>query len=364
VNPRNGTGERHVSTVISVTNTYDKKTLKQQHAPASPAAAVRLLLRHFGIGPPNDSRILNADLNPQTVRAWMLYAMTEPGLQDPRTACGYVINRLLAGDDPPDRFLCWAELSPEAWRAFWRAGHYGGPYVARAKALLCRSQWIEKMGWNADKALAAWQGDFGTMFSRGPFGHGPIDLARLEELVRERLSSDGNVRVNQRGCTLEAASYSDEAYERLLGAREDLKQLLERQGVFHRLTVARLVVADNSARASEANDAAEMWQTILARLELQLTRATFASLLQESQGIDWREGVLIVAVPNGRAKDWLEARLMPIIERTVERTVGPEAEAERVRFVVREEQSDGRTAADDVRACPDRVGLSKMRACP
>jgi hypothetical protein len=85
-------------------------------------------------------------------------------------------------------------------------------------------------------------------------------------------------------------------------------------------------------------------------------------LLQDSQGVECREGVLIVAVPNGRAKDWLEARLMPIIERTVERTVGPGAEAERVRFVVREEQSDGRTAADDVRACQGRVALSKTPA--
>lgn len=61
VNPRNGTGERHVSTLITVTNIHDKKTLKQQQTPASPAAAVRLLLRDFGIGPPNDRRILNAD---------------------------------------------------------------------------------------------------------------------------------------------------------------------------------------------------------------------------------------------------------------------------------------------------------------
>jgi chromosomal replication initiation ATPase DnaA len=107
-----------------------------------------------------------------------------------------------------------------------------------------------------------------------------------------------------------------------------------------------------------------MWQGILAQLELQLTRATFASLLQESHGVDCREGVLIVAVPNGRVKDWLEARLMPIIERTVGRTIGAGGKAERVRFVVREEQSDERTALDDARACQGRVVLSKTRACP
>ena len=358
VNPRNGTGERHVSTLITVTNTYDKRTVKQQHAPPSPAAAVRLLLEDFGIGPPNDRRILNADLKPETVRAWMLYAVTEPGFQDPGTACGYVVNRLLAGDDPPERFLCWAELSPEAWRALWRAGHYGGPYVARAKALLSDSQRLRKMGWSADEALDAWQGDLGGVFSRGPFGHGHVDLAMLEELVRERVSLAANFWLKQRGCTLEAQSDSDEAYEKLVGAKEELQQLLERQGVFHRLTVARRDVADNSARARETNDAAEMWQRILAQLELQLTRATFASLLQESQGVDCREGVLTVAVPNHRAKDWLEARLMPMIKRTVGRMVEAGAKAERVCFVVEEGQSDERAVPDD-KQLAQRPGLEE-----
>jgi hypothetical protein len=282
----------------------------------------------------------------------MLYALTEPGLQDPGTACGYVVNRLLAGDDPPDRFLCWAELPPEAWRALWRAEYYGGPYVTRAKALLSESQRIRKMGWSADEALDAWQGDLGGVFSRGPFGHGHVDLAMLEELVRERVSPAGNFWLKQRVCTLEAVSDSDEDYEKLLGAREELQQLLERQGVFHRLTVARRRVADNGAPARETKDAAEMWQRILAELELQLTRATFASLLQESQGVDCGEGVLVVAIPNRRAKDWLEARLMPTIERTVGRLVEAGAKAERVRFVVEEGQSDERAVPDDELACP------------
>jgi chromosomal replication initiation ATPase DnaA len=95
-----------------------------------------------------------------------------------------------------------------------------------------------------------------------------------------------------------------------------------------------------------------MWQTILAQLELQLTRATFASLLQDSQGVECRDGSLIVAVPSHRAKDWLEARLMPMIERTVGRTVEAGGTAQRVHFVVVEEQSNERTASDDEQACP------------
>jgi chromosomal replication initiation ATPase DnaA len=76
-------------------------------------------------------------------------------------------------------------------------------------------------------------------------------------------------------------------------------------------------------------------QRILAQLELQITRFTFDAWLQDSEAIDCREGVLIVAVPDRRAKGWLAVRLMPTIERTVERTIGARAKAVRVEFVVR-----------------------------
>lgn len=289
----------------------------------------------------------------------MLYAVTEPGLQDPGTACGHVVSRLLAGDDPPDRFLCWAELPPEAWRALWRAGCYGGPYVARAKALLSGSQRIRKMGWTADEALDAWQGDLGGVFSRGPFGYGHVDLAMLEELVCEHVSPAGNFWLKQRGCMLEAISDSDEAYDKLVGAKEELQQLFEQQGVFHRLMVGRGPVVENISRASVTSEAAEMWQRILAQLELQLTRATFASLLQDSQGVECRDGSLIVAVPNRRAKDWLEARLVPTIERTVKRTIGAGASNHRVRFVVEELKSDGRAVPDDEQTCPEAEAIDR-----
>ncbi len=97
------------------------------------------------------------------------------------------------------------------------------------------------------------------MFSRGPFGRGAIDLTTLEELVREPVSPGGKLSLKQPGCALEATADSDEACEKLLEAKEELQRLLEQQGVFHHLMVARDLIVENSARASATSDAAEMW---------------------------------------------------------------------------------------------------------
>jgi hypothetical protein len=346
---QNGTGERHVDTIITVTNTHDKKApLKQQHLRAPPASAIRLLLTDFGIGPPNDRHILDSNPSPEYVRALMLYAVTEPGLQDPRTACGYVVNRLMAKDDPPVRFRCWAKLAPDDWRILWRAGRYGGPYVARAKEMLSGFQ---QTGWSPDGALAAWQSDFRAAFPRGPFGEGQIAVEALEELMREHLSPADDFHFRAGRHTLEAIPDTEEAHAWLVGAKADLEQLLEQGGILHHLAVRPCPTMEDNTQASPDQKATALWQRILAELKMQVTQATFDTLLPNSQGLELKNGYLVVAAPNPRAKEWLERRLLTTIERTIQRTNGGEAQG--VHFVAAGEQ---REVAREQGACSTTWG--------
>jgi hypothetical protein len=74
----------------------------------------------------------------------------------------------------------------------------------------------------------------------------------------------------------------------------------------------------------------ELWEQILGDLQLQMARATFDQWLRGSELLDLRRpqaGVarLVVQVTSPYALDWLEHRLIPLIQRTVERRLGQEA---------------------------------------
>jgi chromosomal replication initiation ATPase DnaA len=62
-----------------------------------------------------------------------------------------------------------------------------------------------------------------------------------------------------------------------------------------------------------------------------MTRATFDTWLRGSRVVAAEEGRLTVAVRYTYAVDWLENRLMPVIERTVARRTDQETQ---VKFVV------------------------------
>ena len=66
-------------------------------------------------------------------------------------------------------------------------------------------------------------------------------------------------------------------------------------------------------------EAARLWATSLGELQLQMTRATFDTWLRGSQVVEASEGCLTIAVRHAYAVDWLQNRLMPVIQRTVAR---------------------------------------------
>jgi len=61
-----------------------------------------------------------------------------------------------------------------------------------------------------------------------------------------------------------------------------------------------------------------------------MTQATFDTWLRGSQVVLHENGVVVVAVKDDRARDWLEHRLLDVITRTMCRVAGKELE---IRFV-------------------------------
>lgn len=55
-------------------------------------------------------------------------------------------------------------------------------------------------------------------------------------------------------------------------------------------------------------DLDQLWQTTLGEMEVQLSRANFATWLKNSRLVDKKDGTLYVALPNNFAKEWVEAK--------------------------------------------------------
>ncbi|HHS97854.1 MAG TPA: chromosomal replication initiator protein DnaA [Chloroflexi bacterium] len=80
----------------------------------------------------------------------------------------------------------------------------------------------------------------------------------------------------------------------------------------------------------------QIWQAALGELQLETTRATFNTWLRDTRLVAYEDGVFVIGVRNGYAKDWLENRLASTIRRVLTRLTKRSVE---VRFVVWEEPS-------------------------
>lgn len=69
-------------------------------------------------------------------------------------------------------------------------------------------------------------------------------------------------------------------------------------------------------------DAEKLWHDVLKDLELQTTRATFEAHLVGTSVQNMTENTLNIVVPNQYSREWVEARLRPLIEGCVEQHVG------------------------------------------
>jgi chromosomal replication initiator protein len=69
-------------------------------------------------------------------------------------------------------------------------------------------------------------------------------------------------------------------------------------------------------------DTQKLWQAALGELQLQMTRATFDTWLRGSQVVEGNEEGFTVYVRHAYAVDWLQHRLLPMIQRVVDRLAG------------------------------------------
>jgi hypothetical protein len=326
----NDSSEHYGSIVVLVSTEPDRLLRKKRLH--DPRAETSLLLEEFGIGPPCSQRIA-VESRPRDVRAWMLYALTQPRLLEVGAAQGFVVNRLLAGARPPPRSQLWAELTPREWQTLWRASHYAGRYRGAALAAAGR---LREVGWSPERLLQAWQDDFGEVFPEGPFGRGRVNLKMMEEWLVEELGAPGRVDLVESGGTIVAVAGDSATYRWLIDQEKEIRSFLETRQVFHALRLLDDPGIEATSEVSASHDqVADLWCDALDALRLQMTRATFETCLSDSRLVGREVNALVIGVRNAFARDWIEARLKTVILRTVVRLARQPLE---VRFVVLERE--------------------------
>jgi chromosomal replication initiator protein len=118
---------------------------------------------------------------------------------------------------------------------------------------------------------------------------------------------------------------------------------------------------ESSGQSSRTLDGAQrQWQATLGELQLQMTRATYDTWLRGSQVIALEDEVYVVYVRHAYAVDWLQNRLLHVVERTLRRHAGPEIQ---IRFTARAPESDENLilVAETV---PERESAPRRRRLP
>ncbi len=84
-------------------------------------------------------------------------------------------------------------------------------------------------------------------------------------------------------------------------------------------------------------DLEQMWQSTLGEMEIQLTRANFATWLKNSRLIDKKEDTLVVALPNNFTKTWVEDKYQKNILGIIR---GLDGSVKKIEFVVNNKATD------------------------
>ena len=74
--------------------------------------------------------------------------------------------------------------------------------------------------------------------------------------------------------------------------------------------------------------AADIWQTALGELRVKVSPANYQTWLKDTIGISQRDGNFIIGVPSTFATESLEARLHPLIEKTLAGIIGSPVKAQ------------------------------------
>ena len=75
----------------------------------------------------------------------------------------------------------------------------------------------------------------------------------------------------------------------------------------------------------------EIWQSALGKLQIQVSKANYATWLSNSQGLSCQDSTFVVSVPNIFIAEWLSKRLYPLIRKTLVDIMGRDVD---IQFVV------------------------------
>jgi len=81
----------------------------------------------------------------------------------------------------------------------------------------------------------------------------------------------------------------------------------------------------------------QIWQAALGELQLQMPKATFDTWVKKTQAISYQDGIFVIGVHDALARDWLEDRLLTMVERTLAGIIGHPVQVE---FAVLEESPE------------------------
>jgi len=133
-----------------------------------------------------------------------------------------------------------------------------------------------------------------------PYAETVLENARSEARERERLNQ-----------AIAEAVHTEQ------GGAEQRQDAIERS----------VIAAQDVGHPSPDREALALWQSALSELELQMTKATFNTWLRPARLLAWGPDTndgsdngstrVVLGVPNGYVKDWLENRLLTPIQRTL-----------------------------------------------
>jgi len=66
----------------------------------------------------------------------------------------------------------------------------------------------------------------------------------------------------------------------------------------------------------------ELWQTVLSEIELSISKANFTTWFKNTNIISQKDGKIIIGVPNGFTKEWLENKYNKIILKATRSAIG------------------------------------------
>lgn len=208
--------------------------------------------------------------------AWALYAQTQPKISQEMLP-GYLINRAREAESPPAEFMQLAALSWELWCCY-------------ASLLLLPHKFRDD--WQNAPHFELWLQHYGQYHPNNlPFQVGQgVDklIAFMTNDQSESITPDYSQSDNSRVMDT-AVPTPPQSTKNLASSEGNSKTRMEQQ----------------------------QWQTALSELEMQMTKATFNTLLRNTHLLSREEETYVIGVPTLHAQAWLTNRLNNTVQRTL-----------------------------------------------